>query len=128
MTTFYVIQLTSLSSAPSKPAASFTPSVGAKTKSRLSAFSAPPETGAPAAEEMDGKIYEHLTLDFLKPEKIKVWWKTNFTVYYYLFTGHWRLLYNLIRRYMCHQEIGNSNCSKLLVLIEFTFCIVHSGC
>jgi len=58
------------SAATPKTPKSFTPSVGVKTKSKLSAFSAP-EGASSSADGIDGKIYEHLTLEFLKPDKIK---------------------------------------------------------
>ncbi|ELU18590.1 hypothetical protein CAPTEDRAFT_214274 [Capitella teleta] len=47
----------------------FTPSVGDRTISKLAAFSAPDTPSTPSAE--DGRVYPHMTEDFLQPEKMR---------------------------------------------------------
>ncbi|XP_064596885.1 DNA mismatch repair protein Msh6-like [Liolophura sinensis] len=48
---------------------SFTPTVGAKTKSKLASFSAPEMSSSPEGETTT--VFKHLQLEFLKPDKIR---------------------------------------------------------
>ncbi|CAI9720918.1 mismatch repair Msh6 [Octopus vulgaris] len=62
----------SLSSSTVTPERSpFVGSISSATKSKLSLFSAPDSSSASTGDKMEPSTYLHMTLDFLKPEKLK---------------------------------------------------------